>query len=857
MSFPHELRKNIVIFASSGISLIIFVIILSTPLMGMFALGPIVSPGGVFDSTYSSTYRSETITISGINDTITIKRDIWGIPHIYGTSWTDVVFALGYCHAYDRLFQMDMITRTGMGRMAEILGNSSLEDDIFYQTLGIEKAAQEMIDQFEIERQTNYNLDRSLKMLDSYTAGVNYMIKKFINTKSLPIEFRLLGYQPTLWTILKIFVYNKLMSLMLTYSTTDIQATILRDELFGGNETLMNEIYPINNTYYQIPVIPSYGNFSNPLTASNFEKPNFLAGFNNRSENLKKILENQPESIKYFQNSWIGSNNWVVNGSKTVTGKPILANDMHLSIALPHIWYEVHLVSEEENLNIYGYTLTGTPAVIVGYNTHVAWGFTNVINDAVDWYEYKWNGEKYWSGLENQWKSLTERKISIPVKGGKNFNTSIFYTEDGVVMSDVHKKSMIAMKWTATQEPTYEILALMGANLAHNWSEFNESIQYFKDPTQNIVFADSDGNIALRPTGRFIKRSFFGEGLFIINGSDPAINKDWEYIPFNELPLAFNPSQMYLASANQKSTGPDYPYYISSAQAPGYRGRAINYILANAPLNSIDVDFMKDAQCGKAGIFDTAAEAFTPYIISAVQGQSLSTIDSEALSLLNNWHTSENKYLMDKSIVGPTIYYQTQSRLKEYVWNDEFQAAGGLAGITRPQDNILEYLVKTSPNSPWFDDVSTVEVEDRDDCLLKAYKKAILDLQAEFGDDPTQWVWGKYHRMFFNHLGGIDPFGADSEGYPHDGSGYTLLAAEGRRVKGGPSERMIIDFSNLTNCWSVIPGGVSGNPASSHYMDQALDLWLKGEYHSMLIHFSTPELFTKEYLEATLILKPA
>ena len=132
-----------------------------------------------------------------------------------------------------------------------------------------------------------------------------------------------------------------------------------------------------------------------------------------------------------------------------------------------------------------------------------------------------------------------------------------------------------------------------------------------------------------------------------------------------------------------------------------------------------------------------------------------------------------------------------------------------------------------------------------------------MDLQGELGEDPTQWVWGQYHRMFFNHLGGIGPFGANNEGYPHDGSGYTLLAAEGRRVRGGPSERMVVDFTNLTNCWSVIPGGASGNPASSHYMDQAINLWLNGEYHPMLIYFSTPDLFSKEYLEATLILKPA
>ncbi|MHA2204165.1 MAG: penicillin acylase family protein, partial [Candidatus Hodarchaeales archaeon] len=460
-------------------------------------------------------------------------------------------------------------------------------------------------------------------------------IESRIRTKTLPIEFQLLNFKPTPWTPLKTFVYNRLMSLMLTYSTFDLHATILRDDLFNGNLTAMEELFPLNQTYYQIPIIPDYGNYSLPSALTDKITTEVQSGdIKTSSETIKKILNRTPDSVKYFQQSWIGSNNWVANGTKTKSGKPILSNDMHLSIDLPHIWYEAHLVATEDDWNIYGYTLTGTPVVIVGYNTHVAWGFTNVGPDGMDWYEYVWNDEgEYWNGT--MWLSPMKRNVTIPVKGLGNHTETIKYTQEGVIIAEETGKSLIAMRWTATESPTYEIRALYGANKAKNWEEFNESMQWFCDPPQNVVFADSDGTIALRPTGRYVKRNFT-EGLlarFVQNGSDPEVNKDWEYIPFHEVPYSVNPSQCYLASANQKSTGPEYQYYLSSTQAAGYRGRSINRWLSEASDGTIDADFMKDAQCGDMGIFDTCSEAFTPFFIAAIEnsGEPLTATATAAL----------------------------------------------------------------------------------------------------------------------------------------------------------------------------------------------------------------------------------
>lgn len=857
MSLPRDLYKQGAVLICSVFGTFLLIIILSTPIMGMFALGPIVSPGGIFGASAGSAYASGTIRLEGIDDTVTIIRDNWGIPHIYAETHKDAAFALGYCHATDRMFQMEMIARTGMGRTAEILGNSSLEDDIFFQTIGIEKAAQEMLDSYE----TDNSLDELLDILNGYCEGVNYEINHRTTSKTLPIEFQLLGFKPSPWTPIKTFVYNLLMGLSGTYSTYDLEATILRDKLFDGNLTAMGEIFPINQSYYQIPVIPNYGNYSLPskLMKMSLESTRSTSeDIRDRLLAINKIIDRIPESVRFLKESGVGSNNWAVNGSKTVTGMPMLANDMHLEISLPHIWYEAHLVVTKDNLNIYGYTLTGTPVVIVGFNTHVAWGITYVASDALDWYEYIWNdaSSQYWSGTEDKWKAPEEKIITIPVKGLGNHTETIRYTEDGVVMAEEMGRKLIAMRWIATESPTDEIRAMFGANTATNWETFNESMQWFSSPTINIVFADIEGNIALRPTGRMIKRNFTQayQGLFIQNGSDPNLDKAWEYIPFNELPYDLNPPQNYLASANQKSAGPDYPYYISSTQAPGYRARCINRFLKEALPGTIDVDFMKKLQSGEFGILDISAESFTPFFLNAVEqsGESFSSTALIALAKLKAWNNSDDRYLMKKELVGPTIFEVTMSRFREFVWQDDYDKAG--IDITKPQDNTLEYLVRNFPESKWFDNVTTSLKENRDDIIVKGFIKAVEDLEEEFGSDVEDWKWGEYHRMRFNHLGGISAL--STEDYPHDGSSYTPLLAGGRTPRVGPSERMVVDFSNISNSWSVIPAGVSGNPASPHYADQALELWMKGEYHLMLIQYDSIEEFPKESIEAQVILKP-
>ncbi|MHA2245316.1 MAG: penicillin acylase family protein [Candidatus Hodarchaeales archaeon] len=860
MERNKELIKHSASFGLSIGSMIIVTLILLFPIEGFFPLANLVNMGGIYRASSGADHPiKNTIKIDGIDGTVTILRDTWGIPHIYGISEKDLSFGLGICHAQDRLFQMDIIIRTGMGLMSEIMGVSSLSDDIYFRKLGLTEAAEELLDVYEKERNNNPIFDEAMNNSEAYCQGVNTIIEQKIKSNTLPPEFHLLNYQPTEWTPLKALVYNRIMSLMLSYNNRDILATLIY-ESFG--EEAAQEIIPTNSVY-QIPVVPEYGNYSLPsylLPAAKISSEN-SAMLPTRTkkdhENLiiacKDVLSKTPEMLKVFQQSWIGSNNWVVNGTKTTSGKPILCNDMHLPITLPHIWYEAHMVSSESGLNVYGYTLAGTPLIVIGYNTHVAWGATIVASDSVDWFEYIWNpnnDDQYLNRNTGSWKNIREKTIEIPVRNQPNHTETISYTDDGVILTESGKP--LAMKWTATVEPTYEYIAFHLANRAKNWAEFNESMQFFKDPAINIVFADIDGTISLRPTGRFIKRSYFGEGLLVQNGSNPSTPIDWEYIPFNKLPLSVDPPQNYLASANQKSTGPDYQYYITSFQAEGYRARAINRVLREARDGSIDVEFMKDLQCEAGGILDTCAESFVPFFDDAISGVQLSEVESAAQTALENWQSGSNAFLMRKNLVAPTIYAQTMERYREYVWEDDYTNVG--LDVRYPQDNTLEYLTRISPNSRWFDDVSTDGInETRDDIIIKAFKQAILDLSFEFSDDTTTWLYGSYHQIEINHLAGVSSLSRGP--FPHDGSVYTLLAAGGRTVDSGPSERMIIDLNNQSNCLSVIPTGASGHPASSHYFDQ-FDLWINCEYHPMLIQFDSSVAFPRNYLESTLILQP-
>jgi penicillin amidase len=544
-----------------------------------------------------------------------------------------------------------------------------------------------------------------------------------------------------------------------------------------------------------------------------------------------------------------------------------MANDMHLAHNLPPIWYECHQVIPGD-LDVYGFTFIGTPIVIAGHNRYCAWGFTNVGADVTDYFYYKDSndGKSYWNATSGSWqeyKFISERIKIKQLLGTSTKTIHIKLTGDNspIITPDVHEedyKIPVAMKWTGS-EPTFEIKAIWAFNHMKNLGDF---IQAQNDtwfcPGQNVIFADIYGNIALRPVAHYPIRAPGYWGRIPENGS--AGEGEWlGYIPYDELPVSANPPQGYLASANQKTAGPNYPYFLGSFFDVPYRGQRINEILANAPDGSVTVKLMEKWQADNV---DNSAKSFVPVILgidptkAGEQQEQVQAVQSK----LASWN-----FTMLRDWVEPTIYHFWLDIFLENTFKDEWALLGLDDDIDYPQLHVLEQLVANNASVRWFDDNTTSQPETLEYIALKSLLDALEEMKEEFGTSNIgKWIWGNYHRLYVDHLAGLDALSANSDGYPWDGSGCTLNAAYGGEredygVRHGPSERFVVDFERLANnesyvAWSCLPGGQRGWALSKHYKDQLEDLWLQYKYHECLF-YGTADVFPAAQIESKLILK--
>ncbi|MFX1562334.1 MAG: penicillin acylase family protein, partial [Promethearchaeota archaeon] len=672
-------------------------ILLSVPIDIIPPLGNLINPfTGIWTVPLTAEHPvSQTIIApSKVSSPVTVIRDSWGIPHIYAENDEDLYFAFGYVHAQDRLWQMDIMRRTGRGLLSEILGADYVSTDVFLRTIGMEHAAKVTIDLME-QQSDSFN-QTLMNDLSSYTDGVNWFISNV--GFNLPLEFKLLNYRPAPWSLIDSIVIGRVMAFELTWETYDLEFSKIHNAL--GNESAW-ELFPLVPPL-QIPVVPEYG-ISYPVpptTSSTSSEETFSEDLLCAFDSVRAWNEQVKDPfgiLAAMKEGWPGSNNWAVNGTKSATGKPILCNDMHLSWSIPSVWYQAHCVSSDSGLNIYGFTLPGIPLTIVGHNEHLAWGFTNVGPDVMDWYYYVMddqdNPTQYW--YDNKWNPIQEETITIPVKGAFPVTTTIRRTVHGPILSGYEatvgsSNYSVAQRWTG-YDASYEMRAFYKMNHATNYAEFIDGQREFWSPAQNIVYADIDGNIAIRPTGHIPIRDSYPYGRLPLNGSDGE--GEWnDYIPFSELPLSLNPSQGYVASANQLSAlYPNYPYFIHSYIDPGYRARRINWLLSSD--DSVTVEDMKTYQLD---IVDNASSAFVPYLLAAYSGASPSfktaTLNA-AISYLNAWD-----YTMDKDLVAPTIWRAWWEYYEEDVFDDEY-ADAGISNLGYPSMVILENLTRNGPTS--------------------------------------------------------------------------------------------------------------------------------------------------------------
>ncbi|MHA2236892.1 MAG: penicillin acylase family protein, partial [Candidatus Hodarchaeales archaeon] len=861
-------------------------------------LGDLMNPnGGIWDVSTYAEHGDKTLTIPNVKNEVICYYDEWGIPHIFAENDSDMFFAIGYVHARDRLFQLEMVKRLYTGRLSEIVGESALSADIQSRNLCLDRAANHTWNLILAEDPDGYFVES----LQAYSDGINYYIDH-LSPHELPLEFRLLNFRPTHWSPHHSIAYGKYMALGLAHDGFREFTVALLSSYFSNTEIL--ELFPINNTAGIIPVLPNYGSYPSPPTPPNgsgvpirthiegAEKSlptnvlNTISDIMTNSEIASQVIieSNSGYTVEDYNSVFdtiLGSNNWVIDGNISDTGYPMLANDMHLQLVMPSVWYEIHHASKESGINVYGFSFVGAPGVIAGHSEYASWGFTNVGADVTDYFYYNTSsdGKQYLNG--STWQDFEIITENIPIKGANEYELNIRFTGHGPVINsnisdhlDATNYAPIAMRWTGHDDlmydkPDYLFRSILNFWTARTLEDFVEAQRDWTIPGQNFAIATVEGDIAIRPVARYPIRPEGNWGRLPVNGSDPT--NDWiGYIPYDDLAVAHNPAQHFLSSTNQKTTGPDYPFFMGSFFAPGYRSRSITRLIQEKIDNNEKITVM-DMKEFQSDIIDTSVEAFRP-VWHNIDVQGNSTL-STALNYLITWEISGYQLGgMHRDIVAPTIYTEWLNFFRTNTFSDEFAEAPKEVNERYPQDHTLENMTLYNQSVKWFDDITTPAIETIDEIAYNSLVDAVNTLTEIFkSSDMSNWLYGEYHTLYPLHLSELGPFNAGP--YPFYGNAYTLAAASGRTVHHGASERAVYSLDpsiqKTSHAWTSIPGGQNGNPLSKHYKDQLEKLYINRTGNSFGYHVAHYYMSSAAFksaadtsrqdaflIESTLIFKP-
>ncbi len=787
--------------------------------------------------------KSEVI-LQGLDKEVQVYWDAWGVPHIYAASEDDLFYAFGYVQAVDRLFEMDFYSRVAEGRLSEVFGESAYSTDFFFRTIGLNRAA----------NLTMKNLNRyDLRLLERFSLGVNAAITEMEEEDNLPLEFRFLDHNPALWEPIRTIALSKFIAWMLTGDFIDLEFARIVDSL-GYDDA--DELFPVDRPY-EINILPDLSRENGLETPPNqsfsdtsIVNPKHTTKFEGIESVLTKVNEvnSWTESLRLS----FGSNNWVVDGNITSTGKPLLANDPHLDLTVPSVWYEAHLVLENESgvvLNVRGVTFPGYPLIVIGFNEYLGWGITNVGADVIDFYTYNWrmNRSEYW--YIDHWEKVEKAREIIKIKGGKDQLIYVNLTRHGPLIEG--EDEFYVLKWTGHQ-PSTLIRATHRFNFARDLQEFIEGIAEFHLPGQNIVYADTIGNIAYFAAGKYPKRTnveslkdlrlpfngSIGQGEW----SDDMIDPPWE------IPYVINPPWHFVVTANNRPAGTSYPDWLGWSWEERYRAQRITELI-NA-VEEIDTEYMKKIQMDTLSI---PARELTPYIIDAyndrystIEDEDLRGIVEEAIEHLASWN-----FTIGRSMVAPTIFNGWLKEMKEMTFRDDYGRAGIKDEVRYPTTQVLEYFIKENITK-WFDDISTPEVEIRDETIFQSLVKAVEGLIGDLGGDISKWEWGRIHKLTAFHPLGQALSGLNYPQYSLDGDEYTVRVAPGFFVFRGPSWREVLDLSNLDRSVGILPGGQSGDPFSPNWNDQ-LEMWIDGKTRILAIPPDPSEIGDTKYI---IILRP-
>jgi penicillin amidase len=762
------------------------------------------------------------LQIKGLRVPVKVIGDLWGVPHIYADNEHDLFVAQGFVQAQDRLWQMETNRRFAAGRLSEIFGPQTIELDRLLRTLGFMRAA----------RQEAVTYDAStMDILRAFSDGVN----AFIDSRKgrLPFEFKLLKVQPEPWRPVDSIAWAKVMAFL---GAKNWQEEIVRAMLVKklGMKKARHLLDRIESA--APPIVP-------------------------RNLQFGTLWPPKRKSLRTFNLSMGGaSNNWTVHGSRTTTGHPFLANDMHLHIRVPSAWYEMHLVGGD--MDVIGLSLAGTPLIIAGHNRNLAWGVTFAYADVQDVFFERINSDQEGQYLyEGEWLQAKLIEEKIKVKGQKKpVHHKIWVTKHGPIISPQVPKAQgleyaLALKWSA-HEPGNMVPVLYGLNRSRNWEEFKAAGRRWSEPAINLVYADRKGNIGYVLAGRVpIRSQGHGRGPF------PGWTGENEWIGYlapDQKPALLNPAKGFVATANNQVVGPNYPHYLAVDYASGHRAVRINEVLAKKyPISKADIRELQ-------GDFKSLPAAVC---LDALDG--INVQDPEAWNLLERLRSWDQ--VLSPDSIGGAIFSVLFYRLMENTFKDELGPITerffgvGLTPI-EPLNRFVEHSriifqsLMSDPSSPWFDDIHTPKQEKFSDILQKSLLETSAFLQEKLGPDPSDWRWGRLHQVEIRHpLGRMKPIDRILNLGPYEGGGHFSTVWQSAVMPGmdfnlngwTASNRHIYDLEDWDQSLGTIVPGQSGMFGSPHYDDQ-VELWLQVDHHPLYYSRSRIESEAK----GILVLKP-
>ena len=793
---------------------IFLVYALSRPWGVVPALGPFISPFTGFwqngEVPFSEHFGDRELELDSLREGMTIRFDDVGVPHIFAQNNYDLYYAQGYVTAKDRLWQMDLQTRAAAGRLSEVLGSRTVEMDRRARRMGMGYGA-------EVNLKTTMSDPVSREALLGYTAGINAYIDQ-LSAKNVPIEYKLLGYEPEPWTPIKCMYMLEQMTLTLAGRADDLAMSNLLKSLGQGT---VNDLFPDYPLLNPTPIIPAGTpwNFT-PLPIPGTSPRNAASDSSGAENEMMPAIPSSEPNVE-----GLGSNNWAISAAKSATGYPILSNDPHLELTLPSIWYQVQLHTPD--MNVYGVSLPGIPGVVIGFNQNVAWGVTNVDADVLDLYKIKFRDSshaEYW--YNDAWHKTRKRLEMISVKGtSDSIRENVIYTHHGPVINYEGEKGYtgptLAAKWIG-HEPGNGFRTFYELNIARNYDDYRKALTYYVGPAQNFVFADNSKNIAITVNGKFpLKRK--EQGKFLLDGSDPA--DDWRgWIPMAQNPTVKNPPRGYVSSANQSSTDPSYPYYLNWRFAPPERAIRINERLEQ--MTQATADSFRVLQNDN---FSVLARTILPTLLEYLRVAPLGPGQKVAYQTLTEWNMVNSA-----DAIAPSIFEEWVVTLGSAIWKDEFYSDS--LAFRYPTRDRTEYLILKQPDARWFDNIKTPAKETISDIVQQSFKVALDSLTARHGPMSPTWQWADVKDTEIVHLSrALKPFNSTPV---RNGGGSSVVNATTHHH--GPSWRMVVELGPEPKAYGLYPGGQSGNPASPLYMNM-LAKWEKGELNELLYLKSSEE----------------